>query len=286
MLTKSKFILYCIILNCAVFFLTSLSFNIRFLLTGLLLYFCGFFLLNRSPYKNLSVSLILIYGLWFFTIAGMFLAALFIYTNELFLGTPLLVISTIAITAATLNHKSFSSFKKTAVIFTLMIGILAYLLPNYYVYIRNKPNDVISKPVPELTLYDETGKSFNLRDRAGKIIVLDLWNSSCGVCIKAFPKFEALHNEFKNDTTIEFYSVNIPIRKVDEKDRAKKFTAKYSFSKLYADINASKALNITSVPQHMIIDKNQNITYIGGLYTEPNVFYNNFYTIIKDIHKK
>jgi len=216
----------------------------------------------------------------------MFLAALFIYTNELFLGTPLLVISTIAITAATLNHKSFSSFKKTAVIFILMIGILSYLLPNYYVYIRNKPNDVISKHVPELTLYDEAGKRFNLKDKTGKIIVLDLWNSSCGACIKAFPKFEALRNEFKNDTIIEFYSLNIPIRKVDEKERAKKFTDKYNFSKLYADINASKALNITAVPQYLIIDKNQNIAYIGGLYTETNVFYNNFYKLIKDLHEK
>ncbi|MCR5861887.1 TlpA family protein disulfide reductase [Flavobacterium sp. J372] len=232
------------------------------------------------------ISLLLIYGLWFFTIAGTFLAAIFIYTNELFLGTPLLVVSIIAIFTAILKHKSTLSFKKTAVVFTLMIGILAYLLPNYYVYIRNKPNDVISKPVPELTLYDEAGKSFNLRDKAGKIIVLDLWNSSCGSCIKAFPKFEALAHEFKNDTTIEFYSLNIPIRKVDEKDRVKKFTDKYSFSKLYADMNASKALNITAVPQYLIVDKNQNIAYIGGLYTEPNVFYNNFYKLINDIHEK
>ena len=55
-------------------------------------------------------------------------------------------------------------------------------------------NSVIGKPAPELNadamIYDgqSTSGPMTLKDFAGKVILLDFWNVSCGPCISGFPR--------------------------------------------------------------------------------------------------
>jgi len=113
---------------------------------------------------------------------------------------------------------------------------------------------------------------------------LDIWNSSCGICIKKFPDFEKLKNEFSKDSSMVFYTLNLPMQRfLEEKQDVEKYTKPYSFGKLYADKSVQAQLNINAVPQYMIIDKNKKVRYLGTLNTGTFEFYNNFYSIIEKI---
>lgn len=281
-MNKTKFIIYCAILNVSVIFLSPLNFSIRFIGSALLLFFGGVFLLKHSPFQNKKKSLLYIYGLWISLIIFQIGVSSFVSG---FLGIPVIIISLLAIIMAIMFYeKEKKILLKNSLLFVVIIGLLTYLLPNYYTYIFYKENKMVNQPLPNLTIYDEKGIPFNFKKDKGKILVFDLWNSSCANCIKDFPKFEKLKKEFKNDTTVHFYSINISLtRDFDKKEWVQKLTKKYSFKTLYTDTKMAKTLNIESVPNYMIVDKNHNITYIGDLNTDKAVFYNNFYDILNKI---
>ncbi|WP_158626826.1 TlpA disulfide reductase family protein [Flavobacterium sp. GT3R68] len=279
---KIKFILYCIALNCAVIFLSPLHFSVRFIGTAILLFFGGIFLLKRSPFQNKIINWFSIFGIWICLISALFIGS-FLYSG--FKAAPIFIISFFATALATILYKTEPKILlKSSILYMTFVGLSTYLLPNYYVFISHHKNEMISQPLPDLTIYNENGTLFDLKKEKGKILVFDLWNSSCGNCIKAFPKFDELKKEFKDDTTIRFYSVNIPLdRDIDKKEAVRKFTHEYSFQTLYADKNISKTLHIEAVPTYLIIDKNQTIRYVGDLNTEKDIFYNNFYDILNKI---
>lgn len=52
------------------------------------------------------------------------------------------------------------------------------------------------KPAPEFTLIDASGKPVSLSNFRGKPIIVDLWATKCGGCIKEIPSFIALHHKY------------------------------------------------------------------------------------------
>lgn len=279
---KIKFISYCILLNCVVIFSGLYGRTLQFFVIGILLFIGGVFLLKYSPYQNKIKTWLLVFGFWLFSICSMYVYSFF---ESGFLGTPDFIITLFSVSLATFLYKKDPiKILKTGAVYLVLVGVLAYFLPNYYAYKFYKKNIVNNKPLPSILLYNENGTLFNLKKEKGKTLVLDFWNSSCGNCVKAFPEFDELKKEFKKDTTIHFYSVNLPLaRDVANKSQVKKIVDKFSFQTLYADKNVSKILHIKAVPEYIIIDKNQTIKYIGDLNTEKAVFFNNFYTILNEL---
>jgi thiol-disulfide isomerase/thioredoxin len=268
-------------------FLGLLDFSFRFFVTGVLLFIGGVVLLKYSPYQNKITTWLLVFGFWFFSIGSMFIYSFF-ESGSGFLGTPFFIITLLSVSLATFLYKKDPiKILKTAMVYIALVGVLTYyFVPNYFAYYYDKKykNIANNKPLPPILLYNENGTPFDLKKEKGKILVIDFWNSACGNCIRAFPKFDALKKEFEKDPTIRFYSVNIPLaRDVANKSQVKKFVDKFSFQTLYADKNISGILHIKAVPVYIIIDKNQNIKYIGDLNTDGAVFYNNFYDILNKI---
>lgn len=62
-------------------------------------------------------------------------------------------------------------------------------------------------------LTTKAGRAVGTEALENKIVVLDFWNTACGVCFQKFPKVEALHKKFKDSNTIRVISVNVPLER-------------------------------------------------------------------------
>ena len=52
------------------------------------------------------------------------------------------------------------------------------------------------KPAPGFVLLDASGKSVPLSSFKGKPLLLDLWATKCGGCIKEIPSFIEIHHAY------------------------------------------------------------------------------------------
>jgi len=276
---KIYFISGCIILNCAAIFTGLLGQYWRFFISLLLLFTCGILLIRINPFLRKYIGWLLIFGPYL----GLLLIAFIIsFFYENFKGYPLFIGSLITVFLAFLiSGKKKSEIIKSIIVFTISLGAVTTMLPSYFSYIFHPNNPKEGLIIKNIKLYDADGSCFDVHSQ-GKIIVLDLWDTSCGVCIKEFPKFESLKREFEKDSLLEFYSVNLPLDR-DNFSRTIKYTQPYTFEKLYADKNVRTQLGIKLIPQYIIIDGKGAIRYIGSLHTGKLDFYKNFYTLIDNI---
>ncbi|RXQ90963.1 TlpA family protein disulfide reductase [Ancylomarina salipaludis] len=65
---------------------------------------------------------------------------------------------------------------------------------------------------PELTFQTKEGKVVKLSDYKGKMVVIDIWATWCGPCVKESPYFEKLAERHK-DYNIEFLAISIDSNK-------------------------------------------------------------------------
>lgn len=123
-----------------------------------------------------------------------------------------------------------------------------------------------------MEVYTSNGELKRLDLIEDKIIVLDYWNSTCGACFKGFPKYEKIALLYKSNPKVEFYSLNIPIKR-DTLGHTKKMIEKYNykFSNLYAKSDSlSKVMGIKKYP-HLVILKDGKIRFNGALLMDRKV---------------
>lgn len=147
---------------------------------------------------------------------------------------------------------------------------------NYELVTRELDPSVLKHPV----IYEDD--TITLESLKGKIVVLDAWNTSCGVCFKKFPDFDNVYNEFKSNDEVVILAVNTPNRRDKEGDAKRKIESKgYDFENLFftADSTA-KALNIHLYPQLVYINRDQTKALYSSLDTSP-LLWNNPYRVIR-----
>lgn len=71
------------------------------------------------------------------------------------------------------------------------------------------PSDVMQADVKALD-----GTTFKLADKKGRVVLVNLWATWCGPCIKEMPELVALHDELK-ESGFEVLGLN-----VDDEDKA------------------------------------------------------------------
>lgn len=156
--------------------------------------------------------------------------------------------------------------------FVLFAFIGLILLPNVFVLQKNigaKTN----KEFNGLPLLNKNQERVEL-DKS-KIVVLDFWTTSCGICFKKFPDLEKYYLEYKDNPNVEFYSINVPLKR-DEFSKVVKLVEElnYKFPTLYAEsIKDVENLGIYSYP-HLFILKNGKLRYDGSLETDKYIFVN------------
>lgn len=128
------------------------------------------------------------------------------------------------------------------------------------------------KPAPGFALLDAAGKHVSLSSFRGKPVLLDLWATTCGGCIKEIPVFIAIHRAYDR-RKLAVVGVSMDILYEDLKGPAeawnlvRPFVAHYNveYPILMGDDGFTKAYSVTALPVTYLIDKHGRIaaTYIG-----------------------
>lgn len=66
----------------------------------------------------------------------------------------------------------------------------------------------IGKRAPDFSLLDTAGKTYSLDDFEGKLLLVDVWASWCGPCIKEFPYLGELEQKLKGNKNFQLLSVS------------------------------------------------------------------------------
>ncbi len=74
-----------------------------------------------------------------------------------------------------------------------------FLLATVNIFAQKQTDILIGEKVPDISfthLVNHTTKTAKLSDFAGKLVIIDFWNTGCSPCIKAFPKLDSLQKQF------------------------------------------------------------------------------------------
>ena len=279
---KNKKTILFICLTCALYYLNFMGrayglYN-NFMLTGVFNFIVTFYLLTINPFKKTGLFLI------FFPFVLLTVTVIHGLFNSIpmpgFIGYVMYLLSTgFGIFLYESNRKIIIS-----VIYGLLFIIALFNYNNMYEFYYSiiQKNEIVGGKFPKIKLTDKYGTVTEIQSN-GKIIVLDLWSNYCGNCIKAFPKFEKLTDDFQKDTEIDFYAINIYNNKKDISE-SEKYLKGYTFKNYYGNRSIFDTLNFNGVPIYMVVGKDGIIKYFGNLNTETFETYNNIYKLIE--HEK
>jgi len=108
----------------------------------------------------------------------------------------------------------------------------------------------------DLTFTKLDGGTVNLSDYKGKVIVLDLWATWCGPCMKEKPYFEALEKKYHDNDALELISLSIDTEKV-----WRKYFDGNEIVGNQLQINRPQLseYKVAGIPRFFVIDKDFNI---------------------------
>lgn len=105
----------------------------------------------------------------------------------------------------------------------------------------------------DLIFENEFGKTFNLNQDKGKVVLINFWATWCPPCIAEMPEFSALYKDY-NDK-VQFYFVT-----QDAWELIQKFESKRKYQLPYYKLTQpNPELDYTQLPTTYLIDKNGTI---------------------------
>lgn len=121
----------------------------------------------------------------------------------------------------------------------------------------------LGKPLPEFTAVRLDATPLTREDLAGKVAVLEIWATWCGVCRETLPMVEAVHRTYKDSGEVAFWAIS-----VDERDRSD-IDLENVFHSLRVTIPIARdpektlatALDIAGVPTMLVVGRDGTIEY-------------------------
>ncbi|WP_290700939.1 TlpA disulfide reductase family protein [Lacinutrix sp.] len=270
-----KIIFTTILVTLIAVFSAALGWIVQFFLVAIFYYYGSLYLMSKDNTKNknrfnlliLVLPFILLYGYVFFVNPSPNLKVL-----------PILVFPVISLFLGYLTFKKGNNSYYLFFYTIIFVFLTVFGMPNWINYISDVENP-INKPFPELSIKDINNNSFFFKK--DKVIIIDLWSSSCGICIKKFPEYEKLMLKYKEDDRVRFYTLNLPLAR-DSLIDIKSYVRDYEFNSLFVvDDDSRKKLDNKSVPKLLIVDKLNKIVYKGSLNDKWYEFYNDIDDLIE-----
>jgi thiol-disulfide isomerase/thioredoxin len=188
--------------------------------------------------------------------------------NANLVSLPDFLIHNIAILVA------FLCYKSRRIGFPVSITYLAFLvfmyLNGYSLYLHYLNFGTFSGQVtvtcPPFELFQEDSTKVSIGNLNDKILVLDFWNTGCGVCFRKFPELEEKFEKYQGQK-IDIYSVNVPLAR-DTPGQATKMIRDrhYTFPVLFIhNPDVLKKLKIQGFPTTLVIANGKMIVFRGDI---------------------
>jgi len=130
----------------------------------------------------------------------------------------------------------------------------------------------IGKPAPDFSLQDQNGKTVNLADLKGKIVVLEWFNEECPYVVRHHEKdktMSTLSDKYASKDVV-WLAINSTNGKTSDNNKAvaEKWSVKYPILN-DSDGKVGHAYGAKSTPHMFIIDKEGKLAYAGGIDNDP-----------------
>ena len=130
----------------------------------------------------------------------------------------------------------------------------------------------VGKAAPEFSLQDQDGKTVNLADLKGKVVVLEWFNEECPYVVRHHEKdktMATLSDKYAAKDVV-WLAVNSTNGKTNEDNKSihGKWNVKYSVLN-DSDGKVGKAYGAKTTPHMFIIDKEGKLAYAGGIDNDP-----------------
>ena len=250
-------------------------------------YFCfGLLLFSKSKLNKLLIAFGLVLPFFLFYVGVSYISN---GLWEVMLAVFLFVLIAVFLSFLLIKFKGSILFsKKNQIVFIVLFLIITggnyIFMMNWteYLYTRNTslPADISFSD----TFIDRDNNTITQEDLKGKIVVLDLWTTSCSVCFKKFPEFEKFYMKNKDRDDLLIYAVNLPYS-ILEMDKIESMINKfdYNFPFLISKNNFQyyrDRYNINGVPAIIILNKKGEMVYNSSLNNNPLVIVNNLQTLV------
>lgn len=100
-----------------------------------------------------------------------------------------------------------------------------------------------------------------------KVVLLDFWIMTCGVCFIKFPRVQAAYDKYKNDSSVAIYAINKPVEEYKPNQVFDIIKEEgYSFPVVIPnDEELPEKFGVTGYPTTFVINQNSQIVYKGGI---------------------
>lgn len=184
---------------------------------------------------------------------------------------PQLFAQTIAIILGTIYFSVKNSVRFLPPVLTVVFAVFMFVAGcSYWLHFINFGSltgsvQTIKLPV-EIKGTDQHGRRIGRDDLTGKVVVLDFWTTTCGVCFEKFPKLQNFYDKYRTASDVSIIALNKPL----DEDQGNPFPAieaeGYTFTTLLPDDEyLPEKLGVSVYPTTIIVDREGNLVYRGDL---------------------
>lgn len=224
--------------------------------------FMTYYFLQKKAKKKVDIYIISI-----FIILGRTILELPLRISD-FEGTlislPNTLLACLAIVLATL---AFMAKKK------MTVGVVSTIIWSFCVFIGHEKwlDYIIWGSVPEANVSSFVIKTSEgdkaLEDIKNSYILLDFWNSKCGVCFQSFPHLQALYDKYRDK--ISLASVFVPLYKDEQQEdgqyRIDEMDYTFPVWSVSKEDTLLNILEINGYPTVILLDEKRNVLFKGNL---------------------
>jgi len=90
--------------------------------------------------------------------------------------------------------------------------LVVFLILSFNVSAATPPKesfDQLNAGMPDFVFYDPEGNATRLADYRGKVVLVKLWATWCGVCRAKWPDYQALYDAVKDESQVRIVTLSV-----------------------------------------------------------------------------